>query len=81
MTCGVLCVPNAFVSLEPFGAKVWCEMHSYLGPTFFRSESAIKPIDTPSRKTWKAFDAWQESCKTPSNAGVTGLAPEQEIEK
>ena len=68
MTCirfngGVLCVPNAFVSLEPFGAKVWCEMHSYLGPTFFRSENAIKVIETPSRKTWKAFEAWQASCK------------------
>jgi hypothetical protein len=73
MTCiripgGVLCVPNAFVSLEPYGAKVWCEMHSYLGPTFFRSENAIKPIEKPSRKTWKAFEAWQKSCREKAEA-------------
>ena len=67
-----MCVPNAFVSLEPFGAKVWCEMHSYLGPTFYRSEAAIKPINTPSRKTWRAFEAWQNSLR--SNAEVTARA-------
>jgi hypothetical protein len=56
-----MCVPSALVSLAPFGSRVWCEMHSYFGPTFYRSASAISPINTPSRKTWRAFEAWQKS--------------------
>lgn len=75
MTCiripgGVMCVPNAFVPLHEFGAKVWCEMHSYFGPTFYRSEAAITAIRVPSRKTWRAFEAWQKSLR--SNAEVSG---------
>ena len=63
MTChkiagAIVCTSDKFFSLEPWGAKVWCEMH-WLGPQFFRSESAIKEIRKPSRKTWRAFEAWQ----------------------
>jgi hypothetical protein len=66
MTCiripnGIMCVPNSFVSLEPFGAKVWCEYHSYTGPTFYRSEKAIKEIEKPSKKTWKAYEKWRKT--------------------
>lgn len=57
----IVCGPDNFVSLESFGAKVWCEYHKYLGPTFYRSENAIKPIDRPSRKTWDAFQKWRDS--------------------
>lgn len=68
MTCirtqnGIMCVPDSFVSLEPYGAKVWCEYHSYTGPAFFRSERAIKEIEHPSRKTWDAYYKWRESFK------------------
>ena len=65
MTCvrvgsAIVCgIPDTFVSLEKYGAKVWCEMHSYLGPSFYRSERAITPIQTPSIKTWKAYEQWQ----------------------
>lgn len=52
-----------FVSLEPFGAKVWCEYHTYLGPSFFRSEAALKEIRVPSKKTWCAFSNWLETIK------------------
>lgn len=54
MTCvrvgnAIVCgIPDTFVSLEKYGAKVWCEMHSYFGPSFYRSERAITPIQTPS---------------------------------
>ena len=66
MTChrigtAIVCTPDRFVSLEPFGAKVWCEFHSYLGPSFFRSENAITEIRMPSKKTWAAFYAWRNS--------------------
>lgn len=57
----IVCTPDTFVSLESFGAKVWCEYHSYLGPTFYRSEKAIVPISVPSRKTWDAFQRWRDS--------------------
>lgn len=50
-----------FVCLEEFGSKVWCSYHAHLGPTFYRSEKAIKPIESPSRKTWDAFEAWIKS--------------------
>jgi len=30
-----------FVSLEPYGANVWCDHHDHLGPTFYRSAAAI----------------------------------------
>lgn len=69
MTCvriqkGIICgIPNEFVNLEPFGANVWCEMHSYFGPSFFRSEKAIIEIRMPSKKTWAAYEAWQKSKK------------------
>lgn len=63
MTClkikdGYLCMDDDFVSLEPYGAKVWMSWHHYLGPTFYRSEAAIKPIMSPSEKTWDAFERW-----------------------
>lgn len=58
---GFICGPDDFVDMSPFGAKVWMEWHHYLGPTFYRSEAAIKPIIVPSRKTWTAFEAWQSS--------------------
>ena len=82
MTCirlkkgkGFVCVPNAFVSLEPFGSKVWCEMHSYFGPTFYRSENAITPIYRPSRKTWNAYYEWQMSIETNKSDPPTKPAP------
>lgn len=56
---GWICGADYFVNLEPFGAKVWCEFHHYLGPHFFRSEKANIEIANPSRKTWKAFEAWR----------------------
>jgi hypothetical protein len=57
---GWLCGPDDIVNLEAFGAKVWMEWHHYLGPTFYRSEGMIKPILTPSKKTWDAFGKWQD---------------------
>ncbi len=68
MTCihihsGIMCVPHAFVPLEPFGAKVWCEYHSYTGPTFYRSGRAIKEIEKPSKKTWDAYYKWRKKAE------------------
>ena len=60
---GHICHGDHWLSLEPYGAKVWCDDHNYLGPTFYRSESAIKVIDNPSRKTWKAYSKWREMAK------------------
>jgi len=65
MTClriehGFICGPDVFVNLGQYGSKVWMEWHHYTGPTFYRSESAIKPINTPSKKTWNAFERWRE---------------------
>lgn len=57
---GTVCTANAFVNLERFGVKVWCEYHSYLGPSFYRSERAITEIHTPSRKTWDAYEVWRK---------------------
>lgn len=55
---GFICGPDDFVNLSPFGANIWMSWHHYHGPTFYRSESAIKTIKTPSRKTWNAFRKW-----------------------
>ena len=68
MTCtpikdGFVCT-HELVALEPFGAKVWLEEHSYFGPIFYRSENAITDIRIPSRKTWTAYEKWKEHCKT-----------------
>lgn len=68
MTCNfvggaVICTSDSFVNLEPYGAKVWCEYHKWLGPSFYRSKSAIKVIDVPSKKTWAAFDRWFKQSK------------------
>lgn len=65
MTCHfgngiVICTTDTFVNLEPYGAKVWCDFHNYCGPTFYRSENAIKPIECPSQKTWNAFEKWHK---------------------
>lgn len=64
MTClrikdGFLCAADGVVNLEPYGAKVWMEWHRYCGPVFYRSEALLKPICTPSKKTWDAFGKWQ----------------------
>ena len=50
-----------FVSLEQFGAKVWCEDHNYLGPAFYRNEAALKQIRVPSKKTWDAYLKWRDT--------------------
>lgn len=66
MTCtkipnGIVCsFTEYFVNLEHFGAKVWCDYHTYLGPMFFRSEACIKEIRVPSKKTWNAYEKWRE---------------------
>lgn len=60
---GWICGPDHFVNLAPFGSNVWCEYHSDTGPAFFRSENSTAEIANPSRKTWKAFEAWMESIK------------------
>ena len=57
---GYLCGPDDFVNMEPYGANVWMSWHHYHGPTFYRSEAAIKPILVPSKKTWDAFNLWFE---------------------
>jgi len=58
-TNAIICYPkHTCVPLESYGAKVWMEYHTYLGPTFYRSENMISPIYTPSKKTWQAFDKW-----------------------
>ena len=57
---GIMCVSDSFVNLEPYGAKVWCDYHHYLGPVFFRSANAITEIRVPSRKTWNAFQKWRD---------------------
>lgn len=46
--------------LSEYGAKVWVFDHEFLGPTFYRSERALKAIETPSRKTWNAYVKWRE---------------------
>ena len=58
---GFICGPDDFVDLTKFGAKVWVSWHNYLGPTFYRSKAAIKPIITPGKKTWLAFGLWRLS--------------------
>lgn len=65
MTCckikdGWLCMDDDFVNLEPYGARVWMSWHHYCGPTFYRSKAALKPIISPSKKTWDAFARWME---------------------
>ena len=57
---GFICTDDAWLSLAPFGARVWMSYHHYTGPEFYRSESAITPIITPSRKTWDAFTKWRK---------------------
>lgn len=57
---GIVCGPDHFVSLEPFGARVWCEFHHYLGPSFYRGKDSTVEIANPSRKTWRAFEAWMD---------------------
>lgn len=64
---GHICHADYFVSLEPFGAKVWCAHHNYLGPTFYRSEAALKEIRVPSKKTWDAFQKWRDSLLLETN--------------
>lgn len=64
MTCvvtpnAIICFPKyTCVDLRPFGARIWMEYHTYLGPIFFRSESMIQQIYMPGKKTWLAFDKW-----------------------
>lgn len=58
---GFICEADDFVNLAPFGSKVWMSWHHYLGPTFYRSESAIKQIESPSKKTWDAFYKWHST--------------------
>jgi hypothetical protein len=55
---GFICGPDYWVNMKPYGACVWMEWHNYHGPTFYRSESALNPIKTPSKKTWEAFTRW-----------------------
>jgi hypothetical protein len=62
---GFVCGPDDFVNLEQYGARVWMSWHHYMGPTFYRSEAAIKPIYTPSKKTWDAFGKWQKEKMLP----------------
>ena len=64
---GHICHSDHWLSLEPFGAKVWCDDHNRLGPTFYRSESMKKVIEKPSRKTWAAYAKWRETL-TPNDA-------------
>ena len=66
MTCkkldnAIICGPDYVVNLAPYGSKVWMEWHHYIGPTFYRSMNMIKPIDTPSSKTWMAYSDWMSS--------------------
>ena len=56
---GFICGDDDFVDLSPFGSFVWMSWHRYHGPTFYRSKNAIKAIETPSSKTWKAFEKWR----------------------
>lgn len=58
---GIICGPDKFVNLEPYGAKVWCEYHNYLGPSFYRSRNSTVEIANPSKKTWDAFEKWQKA--------------------
>jgi hypothetical protein len=58
---GHICHADYFVSLEEYGAKVWCEDHNYLGPTFYRSMTALKEIQVPSKKTWEAYSKWRKT--------------------
>lgn len=76
---GHLSHDDHFLSLEPFGAKVWVSDHNFLGPTFYRSERALQEIRVPSRKTWDAYQQWRDSLPRPEAAaiGSKGAAPEQ----
>lgn len=60
---GHICHGDHWLSLEPFGAKVWCDDHNWLGPTFYRSEAALKVIEKPSQKTWAAYCKWRETLR------------------
>ena len=57
----IICGPDHIVNLAPFGSKVWCEFHHYLGPSFYRGPRSTNEIANPSRKTWRAFDAWMKT--------------------
>lgn len=66
MTCiripgGFVCVADQRVDLSPFGSKVWCEFHSFLGPRFETKQG--REIVNPSPKTWAAFEAWRKEGK------------------
>lgn len=69
---GHICHGDHWLSLEPFGAKVWVDDHNWLGPTFYRSEAALKVIESPSKKTWGAYEKWRKTLKP--NAAMTGPA-------
>ena len=63
MTCiripgGIVCVTDHRVDLSPFGSKVWCEFHRWLGPRFETRQG--REIANPSPKTWAAFEAWRK---------------------
>lgn len=60
---GHICHGDHWLSLASFGAKVWVDDHNWLGPTFYRSEAALKVIGSPSKKTWVAYEKWRKSLK------------------
>ncbi|NCC28229.1 MAG: hypothetical protein EOM22_08815 [Gammaproteobacteria bacterium] len=60
LVAGYVCGPDHVVDLTPYGAHVWCEFHSHMGPSFFRSQNSTNQIKTPSRKTWRAFETWHK---------------------
>ena len=57
---GHICIPDHVVDLSPYGSRVWLEFHRYTGPSFFRGQNSTEEICNPSRKTWRAFEAWHQ---------------------
>ena len=55
---GHIHIPDYIVDLAPYGSRVWLEFHRYTGPAFFRGRESKEEIRNPSRKTWRAFEAW-----------------------
>ena len=57
---GHICIPDHVVDLSPYGSRVWCEFSRALGVSFYRGRDSTEEIRNPSRKTWRAFDAWHK---------------------
>ena len=51
------------IPLKEYGVDVWLEMHTFIGPIFYRKEKSTRHIDDRylTKKMWDAFYKWQEA--------------------